>query len=103
MSENNAVIKIITQRDRELSELHAKYKDVNLKYMEMLEVFPDLKILCGNLKKENKQLRKMLKKWTEENTMLQESLDGAQREIERLNEARVSRFKVSKSWLEEDV
>ena len=87
MSVNNgASLKVIEKQLREFSELHAKYKDVNLKYMEMLEVFPDLKILCGNLKKENKQLRKMLKKWTDENTMLQESLDGAQREIGILND-----------------
>jgi predicted nuclease with TOPRIM domain len=45
----------------------------------------DLKILCGNLKKENKQLKEMLQKWTDENTMLQESLDQCERDLLDLN------------------
>lgn len=35
--------------------------------------------------KENLELRKIIKQWEIDNMILQESLDSAQREIERLN------------------
>ena len=86
MTENSAAIEVVAKHIREISELHAKYKDANLKYMEMLKVFPDLKVLCSNLKKENKQLRELLQQTNNDCKVAQESLDGAQREIEVLNE-----------------
>lgn len=46
----------------------------------------DLRIHRDNLMKENKQLRDLLEQATNDCRVAQESLDGAQREIERLSE-----------------
>lgn len=55
--------------------------DLQEAYADIVDESVDLKLLCGNLKKENKQLKEMLQKWTDENTMLKESLDQAEREL----------------------
>lgn len=52
----------------------------------------DLKILAKHLKRENSVFRKMVLQWEAENLALQESLDGAQREIERLTEITTSSY-----------
>ena len=65
MSENNAVIKVVADNER---------------------VIADLQILNKQLTRERDEYRKMVLQWEAENGVLQESLDGAQREIERLSE-----------------
>ena len=92
-SNNRAVIKIIGGHAKEMNELSAKYEkacvkllDVQKKYAEVLDEKTNVDALVKKLKKDNKDLRAIVVRFERDNVALQESLDYAQREIERLNE-----------------
>lgn len=60
MTENRAVLKIITDKDRIYNDLDRTYKQLGVKHITLVNKFMDLKILAGNLKAENKALKELL-------------------------------------------
>lgn len=71
----------------ELEQQQGIMLELQKAYAKMVDEHSDLVILSGNLKKENKQLRKLLDDARNDCNTTQESLDSAQREIERLVDA----------------
>ena len=53
-----------------------------LSYIDLLNEYSTIKIHHDKLKKENKELRKLIEQWTQENKTLQQSLDDAQEALE---------------------
>lgn len=68
------------------SEQEQILKSLQKAYADMINESVDLKLLCDNLKKENKQLRELLQQSNDDCKIAQESLDNSEREIERLND-----------------
>ena len=69
-----------------MSEQEQILKSLQKAYADMINESVDLKLLCDKLKNDNKELLNIIIRWEKENETLQESLDGAQREIEKLND-----------------
>ena len=80
MSDNNAVIKIIAKHTKEYNKLLSEHNVMLKVHVKTVNDYAD-KCMAFD------EMKKLLKQWQKENGILQESLDGAQREIERLNEA----------------
>ena len=58
--DNGAVVKIIAQHTRDYNELDTLYKKLGAKHVVLINKFVDMKILCGNLKAENKEWKRLL-------------------------------------------
>ena len=84
--------------------MEAKFKILGKKHVNLLNAHVDLNLLSAQLKKENKQLRGLLQQANNDCKVAQESLDGAQREIERLHE-KLSRTepKPAGYWVEDRI
>ena len=79
MSDNSAVIKVVKKQTRE-------YNDLLRQHNTLLKVHLKAVNDCADCEKENYDLRKLLKETQKEVKIVQESLDGCQREVERLND-----------------
>ena len=60
MSENSAIIKIITNHTREMEELREKYMHVMKELSNLINEHVDLKLLYDHVRKENKQLKEQV-------------------------------------------
>lgn len=69
-----------------MSDLQLKFNTLMQVHAKTVNTFADKAFAYDELKKENKSLRDVIIRFERDNKMLQESLDGCQREIERLNE-----------------
>ena len=85
MSDNSAVIKIITEKTREYNELLIKHNALMVVHTKTVNDFAELDLKAYELRKDKRELRKLLDMATNDCKVAQESLDGAQREIEKLN------------------
>ena len=81
MSENEAVVKIIANHNREFKELNGKFKALMIVHTKTVNDFVDMNLVYGELKKQNKDLRAIVVRWERDNKRLQESLDALQREL----------------------
>ena len=81
MSENEAVVKIIANHNREFKELSGKFKALMIVHTKTVNDFADMSLTYGELKKQNKDLRAIVVRWERDNKRLQESLDALQREL----------------------
>ena len=54
------MLKIIADKDRIYNDLDRTYKQLGAKHIALVNKFVDLKIVCGNLKAENKGLKELL-------------------------------------------
>lgn len=83
---NKATIKVVAKRARELTDLLQQHNALMVVHTKTVNEFADSELKCYELRKQNKDLRKLLKQATTDCKVAQESLDGAQREIERLSD-----------------
>ena len=84
MTDNSAVIKIISEHTREYNELNEKYVDLGKNALFYKKEYARILDMKTNVDAKNKDLRKLLKEAQSDCQIAQESLDGAQREIEEL-------------------
>lgn len=68
MTDNEAEIRMIRRKE----------------YTKLLDEKTNIDAKCYLLRKQNKELKALLERWQKENKVLQESLDGAEREIVKL-------------------
>ena len=66
MSENSAIIKIIAEKTREYTDLFNKYSGLGAAHVALVNDYADCKILCAQLSKENKRLKKLSEEQREE-------------------------------------
>ena len=83
---NSAVVKIIANHTREYNDLLRDYNELMAVHLKAVNDCSEIESKRYDLRKDNVELRKLLKQATKDCKVAQESLDGAQREIERLNE-----------------
>ena len=86
MTENSATIKVVAKQTRAYNRLLSEHNVLLKVHVKTINDFADSEVKCYELRKQNKELRKLLKQATNDCKIAQESLDGAQREIEKLNE-----------------
>lgn len=87
MSDNNsAVLKIIAQHTKEYNELLIQHNALMVVHTKTVNEFADKSLECGELKRKNKQLVRIVVQWEKENAILEESLDACQREIGELRQ-----------------
>ena len=60
MSENSKYVAIVANHTREMTDLLAKYNELGRQSVNLLNDNADYKLMVGQLKKENKELKKLL-------------------------------------------
>jgi len=60
MSENSKYVAIVANHTREMTDLLAKYNELGRQSVNLLNDNADYKLMVGQLKKENKKLKKLL-------------------------------------------
>jgi chromosome segregation ATPase len=84
VSENAAVIKIIANHTKEYNELLKEHNTLLKVHVKSINICAEIECKRYELRKENKDLRAVVVRFERDNERLQESLDQAQQEIERL-------------------
>lgn len=86
MSVNNgAALKVIEKQPREYNALILEHNDLLEVHIKTVNDFAKLDLKAYELRKDNRDLRKIIKQWEKENEILQESLDGCQLDNDRLH------------------
>ncbi len=80
-TENSAVVKIIAKHTKEYNELLNQHNALMVVHTKTVNEFADMSLKCGELKRKNRQLVKIIVQWEKENAILQESLDGCERDL----------------------
>ena len=60
MSENSKYVAIVANHTREMTDLLTKYNELGRQSVNLLNDNADYKLMVGQLKKENKELKKLL-------------------------------------------
>ena len=83
-TENTATIKVVAKQLKEYNELLIQHNALMVVHTKTVNEFADKRLECGELKKKNAQLVKIIVQWEKENAILQESLDACQRDLEEM-------------------
>lgn len=81
MTDNSAVVKIIAKHTKEYNELLKEHNTLLKVHVKSINICAEIECKRYELRKENGELRKLLKQAESDRKIAQESLDQCQREL----------------------